>query len=81
MAEYPGYIKYASGIVPSERQLKWQETEFYAFIHFGMNTFSGKEWGSGKEDPALFCPKKKIDTDQWARVAKETGAGAIIFTA
>ena len=24
-------------IVPSKRQLKYQETEFYAFFHFGMN--------------------------------------------
>ena len=67
--------------VPSPRQKALQKMGFYFFIHFGMNTFSGKEWGSGKEDPALFCPQKKIDTDQWARVAKETGAGAIIFTA
>ena len=67
--------------VPSPWQKALQEMGFYFFIHFGMNTFSGHEWGSGKESPALFNPKKKIDTDQWARVAKEVGAGAIIFTA
>ncbi|MBQ5826127.1 MAG: carbohydrate-binding protein, partial [Bacteroidaceae bacterium] len=27
--------------VPHPRQLKWQETEFYAFFHYGMNTYTG----------------------------------------
>ena len=73
----PKYLQ----VVPSYRQKALQEMGFYLFIHFGMNTFSGKEWGSGKESEATFRPKQKIDTDQWARVAKEIGAGAIIFTA
>ena len=34
-------------IVPSKRQLKYQETEFYAFFHFGMNTYTNREWGDG----------------------------------
>ena len=66
--------------VPNARQIALQEMGFYLFIHFGMNTFSGKEWGSGKESPSLFCPES-IDTDQWARIALDVGAGAIIFTA
>ena len=36
-------------IVPSKRQLKYQETEFYAFFHFGMNTYTNREWGDGTE--------------------------------
>ena len=67
-------------IVPSPLQKQLQDMGFYFFIHFGMNTFTGREWGTGKESPATFCPDS-IDTDQWARVAKEVGAGAIIFTA
>ena len=42
--------------LPSERQLKWHELEFYAFVHFNMNTFTNKEWGFGDENPALFNP-------------------------
>ena len=80
MAEYPGYIKYASGIVPSERQLKWQETEFYAFIHFGMNTFSDREWGTGTEDPDSFNPEK-IDCRKWAKVIRLAGMKGMILTA
>ena len=70
----------ALDVVPSAIQKQLQEMGFYLFIHFGMNTFTGREWGTGKENPGTFYPKT-IDTDQWARVAKEIGAGAIIFTA
>ena len=45
-------------IVPSKRQLKYQETEFYAFFHFGMNTYTNREWGDGTEDPGIFDPQE-----------------------
>ncbi len=67
-------------VLPSPRQKALQEMGFYLFIHFGMNTFTGREWGTGKESPATFSPKE-IDTDGWARLARSIGAGAIIFTA
>ena len=67
-------------IVPSAKQIALQEMGFYLFIHYGMNTYSGREWGSGKESPSSFSPVS-VDTDQWARTAAECGAGAIIFTA
>ena len=43
--------------VPHERQLLWNETEFYAFFHYGMNTFTGKEWGYGDEKESIYAPK------------------------
>lgn len=51
-------------IVPSARQLAYAELEYYTFIHYGMNTFTNSEWGTGKESPGQFNPKK-ADTDQW----------------
>lgn len=80
MAKTPDYIKYAASIVPSERQLAWQETEFYAFIHFGMNTFTNSEWGNGNEDPDLFNPEK-LDCRQWAKLCKLSGMKGLILTA
>lgn len=50
------------------------------FIHFGVNTFSNREWGDGKESPSLFAPSK-LDARQWARAAKQAGFRAMILTA
>jgi alpha-L-fucosidase len=68
------------GPLPSERQLAWHELEFYAFVHFNMNTFTNKEWGFGDENPALFNPTE-LDCRQWAQICKNAGMKGIIITA
>lgn len=68
------------GPIPSQKQMDWQEMEFYAFIHFSLNTFTNKEWGYGDESPQLFNPTA-LDTRQWARVVKEAGMKGIILVA
>ena len=68
------------GPLPSERQLAWHQLEFYAFVHFNMNTFTNMEWGMGSEKPELFNPTE-LDCRQWARVCKEAGMKGIILTA
>lgn len=66
-------------IVPTARQMKHQEMEFYGFIHFTVNTFTDREWGDGTESPEIFNPKK-LDAGQWARVAREAGMKGLILT-
>lgn len=66
-------------IVPHERQLRFQQLEFYAFIHFTVNTFTDREWGDGTESPEIFRPDK-LDADQWVRAVKSAGMKGLILT-
>jgi alpha-L-fucosidase len=66
--------------VPTPAQLAWQSDELAMFIHFGVNTFTNREWGDGKEDPAIFAPSK-LDARQWARAARAAGFRAMVLTA
>ena len=66
--------------VPSPSQLAWQRDELAMFIHFGVNTFTNREWGDGKEDPAIFNPAR-LNARQWARVARGAGFKAMVLTA
>ena len=68
------------GPTPTKQQLAWHEKEFYLFMHFGPNTFTNLEWGKGSEDPNVFNPTQ-IDCNQWASIAKASGAKGIIITA
>ena len=65
---------------PSPSQLSWQRDELALFLHFGVNTFTDREWGDGHEDPSIFAPTA-LDARQWARAAKAAGARALILTA
>jgi alpha-L-fucosidase len=65
---------------PTPAQLAWQRDELALFLHFGVNTFTDREWGDGTEDPAIFNPSA-LDAGQWARVAVAAGAKALILTA
>lgn len=65
---------------PTKSQLAWQRDELALFLHFGVNTFSDREWGDGKESPSSFNPSA-LDARQWARAAKSAGAKAMILTA
>jgi len=66
--------------VPLVNQLKWQAMEYYAFVHFSLNTYTDQSWGYGNEDINLFNPKE-LDCRQWARICKESGMKGIIVTA
>ena len=59
--------------VPTDRQLKWQETEFYAFFHYGMNTYTDKEWGYGNEAESTFAPTAAPNPKQWLQAVQAAG--------
>ncbi len=66
--------------VPSPGQLQWHRDELALFLHFGVNTFTNREWGDGKESPSIFNPTA-LDARQWARTANHSGFKAIVLTA
>ena len=66
-------------VLPSERQIRHQQMEFYAFVHFTVNTFTGREWGDGTEDPAVFNPAR-LDANQWCEAIRAAGMKALILT-
>ncbi|MBV1941484.1 alpha-L-fucosidase [Streptomyces sp. BV286] len=72
-------VRKASRVRPTERQIAWQALERTAFLHFGVNTFTGLEWGTGDEDPDVFQPAG-LDTDQWARALRDGGFKLAILT-
>lgn len=72
-------VKKAAHVTPSARQFKWQRQELTAFLHFGMNTFTNREWGDGKENEAIFNPTA-LDADQWIRELKAAGFKCAILT-
>lgn len=65
---------------PSANQIRWQDMEMYAFIHYSLNTYTDQEWGYGNEDPALFNPSE-LDCRQWVQTCKNAGMKGIIITA
>ena len=69
----------AAQVLPSSRQVAALDDEFIAFVHFGPNTFTRREWGTGKEDPKIF-DLKTLDTDQWCKAMKDAGMTKVILT-
>ncbi|MFK4226315.1 alpha-L-fucosidase [Streptomyces sp. NPDC019890] len=73
-------IAKAATVTPSDRQLAWQREELTGFVHFGPNTYTGNEWGTGLEDPNLLQPSN-LDTDQWISTFKNAGFKKVILVA
>lgn len=72
-------LKKAAHVKPSPAQLQWMEKEYIAYVHFGPNTFNGRQWGTGHEDPAIYSPAD-LNPEQWAEVCANAGMKMAIFT-
>jgi alpha-L-fucosidase len=72
-------LKKAAHVRPSPVQTKWMERETIAFMHYGMNTFHGSDWGTGNENPKDFAPMQQ-NTDQWVQAIKDTKLNMVVPT-
>lgn len=77
---YEKYGLCTYGAVPNERQIEWFRRERTIFFHFGMNTFTDKEWGDGTESPSTFNPTD-CDVDSWVKAISDSGFSLAILTA
>ena len=64
-------VRKAALVRPSERQIAWQELEFTVFFHFGMNTFTDREWGVKGTPPSMFDPST-LDAEQWITSSRDS---------
>ena len=69
----------AWGPTPNEGQMKYYKDELAGFVHFGVNQYTGAEWGNGQEDPDIFQPEN-LDTDQWIEAFQAAGIKRAILT-
>ncbi len=72
------FLEKAVSVVPTKRQIDFMNTEFNGVINFGMNTFTGRDRGTGFEEPDLFNPTS-FSAEQWVKVAKRTGMRGLVL--
>ena len=68
----------AAKVLPRPNQTDWMRLERTFFLHFGVNTFNGVEWGSGREEPSIFNPTE-LDANQWLSAMKNFGGNMIVL--
>lgn len=68
------------GPLPTKQQVDWLRMEWYAFVHFGLNTYTNREWGYGDESPQMFNPEN-FDAEAIVRTFKGAGMNGMIYTA
>ncbi|MCD7449085.1 L-fucose permease Glucose/galactose transporter [Datura stramonium] len=66
--------------IPKAHQISWQNSEMALFLHFGPNTYTNSEWGTGHVDPSVFNPTL-LNATQWVAVAKDSGFKRVVLTA
>lgn len=69
----------AALVKPSERQIKWQQTEFYAMISYGMPPFTGKQYGDGFTPATVFWPED-LNVEEWVLAVKSAGMKGLVLT-
>lgn len=59
---------------------QFEQLGYGMFIHFGMSTFTGKEYDNGQSSPLIYAPDH-LDVRQWVDTAKAAGMKYAVLTA
>lgn len=76
---YDSEVERYISVLPNANQMRLADKPFYAFIHFGMNTATAREWGAGVETVEDFTITS-INARQWISTIKASGATGVILT-
>ena len=71
-------VTLAEAPMPSKATLSALDKGVIAIVHFGPNTFTGREWGYGNTPASVFNPPK-LDAVQWVAAAKAGGIRRIVL--
>lgn len=77
--QQPQWLIEAANTLPHPRQVAWQDLGLTCFIHFGVNTFTDRDWGTGFEDPDVFQPTR-LNCEQWVLAARDAGMRMMMLT-
>jgi alpha-L-fucosidase len=69
-----------ASVLPSEAHLRYHAREIMAIVHWGLNTFTGQEWGYGNTKPSVMRPAS-LDPAQWVSVMKAAEIKSVVLVA
>lgn len=82
----PPAVVYGQAVTPKPHQIKWSTAELGVVFHYDLHVFDNKRYSQPDnrlrpvDDYNIFNPEN-LDTDQWAKAAKDMGAKFAILTA
>ena len=65
---------------PSQAHLEYHEREIIALVCWGLNPYTGQEWGFGNVPPSKITAKR-LDPAQWARAMKAAEISCVVLVA
>ena len=79
-------LSVSSGPIPPKpgpalaARIKAGDCEVYGIVHWGLNTYTDREWGFGDEDPKMLAPAR-FDADQIVGACRDGGLAGLVVVA
>ena len=75
-------IQDMESVAPTSGQQAMLDRKYGMFLHFGMNTYLGKQWSDGTDPASAYNPPADLaeKAAEWVRIAKKAGMRSIVLT-